>query len=98
MLTGMFFARRCIKASKGKDREDMYDSYKIMSKAVGVKKRRRVRRQEPCGPRKQPRTERMSSTIQLAKIPFLEEIKGIWSCGKSTSKTQLWPWTKPQSA
>ena len=29
---------------------------------------------------------------------FWEEIKRDWSCGKSTSKTQLLPWTKPKSA
>ena len=50
MLTGMLSARRCTKASKEKMWEEMYDSCKIMSKAVGFKNRRRLRRQEPCGP------------------------------------------------
>ena len=31
-------ARRCTKASKEKTWEEMYDSYKVMSRAVGVKK------------------------------------------------------------
>ena len=38
MLTGMLSARRCIKDIEGEYWEDMYDSQKIMSKAVGVKK------------------------------------------------------------
>ena len=36
--------------------------------------------------------------IRLAKITCRVEIKRDWSCGKSTSKTKLLPWTKPQSA
>ena len=49
MLTGMLSDRRCIKGIEGKNVEEMYDSLKKMSKAVGVKNRRRPRRQEPVG-------------------------------------------------
>ena len=36
--------------------------------------------------------------IRLAKRTFREGIKRDWSCGKSTSKTPLWPWAKPWGA
>ena len=32
--------------------------------------------------------------IRIVKRAFWREIKCDWSCGKSTSKTQLWPWDK----
>ena len=38
MLTGMPSARRCAKASEGEDWEEMYESLKEMSRAVGAKK------------------------------------------------------------
>ena len=45
------FCQALYEGIEGKDWEDMSDSYKIISKAVWVsKKRRRLRRQEPCGP------------------------------------------------
>ena len=31
---------------------------------------------------------------QNAKTTFWEEVKRDWNCGKSTSKAQLWLWTK----
>ena len=31
---------------------------------------------------------------QSARTTFWEEIKRDWNCGMSTSKTQLWLWTK----
>ena len=37
--------------------------------------------EEPCGPRKQPRTERMSFMIRLAKITF---------SGRNTTRLELW--------
>ena len=43
----------CQALDKGIEREDweeMYDSYKAMCKALGLKSRRRLRRQKPCGP------------------------------------------------
>ena len=36
MLTGMPFCQALYKGIEGKDWEEMYDSYKVMSKAVGV--------------------------------------------------------------
>ena len=44
------FCQALYKGIEGKDWEEMYDSYKAMSKALVVKSRRRLRRQEPCGP------------------------------------------------
>ena len=38
MLSGMPSARKSTKASKEKILDEMYDSYKVMSKAMGVKK------------------------------------------------------------
>ena len=38
MLTGMPSVRRCTKGIEGKDWEEMFDSYKVMSRTVGVKK------------------------------------------------------------
>ena len=38
MLNGMLSAKRCTKASKEKIREEMNESYKEMSRAVGVRK------------------------------------------------------------
>ena len=44
------FCQALYKGIEGEDWQEMYESYKIMSKAVGVKNRRMLRRQEPCGP------------------------------------------------
>ena len=45
------FCQALHKGNEGKDWEEMYDSYKVTSKALGVKKsHRRLRRQNPCGP------------------------------------------------
>ena len=44
------FCQALYKGIEGEDWEEMYDSYKAMGKALGVKKSRRwLRRQEPCG-------------------------------------------------
>ena len=37
MLTGMNFCQAFLKGIEGEDREEMYDSYKVTSRAVGVK-------------------------------------------------------------
>ena len=44
------FFQALYKGTEGKDWKEMYDSYKEMSEALGFKSRRRLRRQEPCGP------------------------------------------------
>ena len=44
------FCQALYKGIEGKDWEEMFDSHKEMSKTLGVKSRRRPRRQKPCGP------------------------------------------------
>ena len=47
--SGYAFCQALYKGIEGEDWEDMYDSYKEMSRAVGVRKPRRSRRQKFCG-------------------------------------------------
>ena len=88
------FCQALYKGIEGKDWEEMYDSYKEMSKAVGVKKPHEAQKARALW----AMTEGKSFMIRLVKRTFWEELKRGWGCGKSTSKTQLRPWTKPQSA
>ena len=44
------FCQALYKGIEGEDWEEMYESYKEMSRALGVKKPEEARRQEPCGP------------------------------------------------
>ena len=58
----------------------MYDSYKIMSKAVGVQKPQEAQKARVLWTIKQPRTERKSFMIGLAKTTF-------W---KNKTRLELW--------
>ena len=44
------FCQALYKGIEGEDWEEMYESYKEMSRAVGVRSRRKPRRQKLCGP------------------------------------------------
>ena len=50
--------------------------------------------QKPGRPLKQPKTERKSFTIWLAKRTFRKGMNPNWSCGKNISRIRLPRWTK----
>ena len=93
MLTGMPSAKRCTKWG------EMYEAYKEMSRAVGVRKPQEApkakvlwamkagkdRKEEFYHPAPEERTSQ-------------EEIKRDWSCGKSISRIHLLRWTRHSSA
>ena len=60
------FCQALYKGIEGKDWEEMNDSCKVLSKAVGVKK---------------PREAQKSFMIRLVKITFWEEAERDWTCG-----------------
>ena len=77
----------------------MYDSYKIISKAVRVIKPQEAQKARALWVVTAAKDRREEFYDPVRKVNFfLEEIKRDWSCGKNTSKTQLLPWTKPYSA
>ena len=86
-------ARRCGKAPKEKIGKKCMNSDMEVSRAVGAAGAHKAKRFVCC--ESSQLTETKSFTIWLAKRTLREEIKRGWSCGKSTSKTHLWPWTKP---
>ena len=79
------FCQAFCKGFDEEDWEEMYDSYKVMSGAVGVKKPQEAK------------TERKSFVIRLAIRTVRKGIKRVWSCGKNISRIQLPLWTKHQS-
>ena len=68
----------------------MYDSYKEMSRAVGVRKPQEAQKAKAfVGYESSQRQEGRVLMIRLAKRTFREEIKRDWSCGKNISRIQL---------
>ena len=78
------FYQALYKGIEGEDWEEMYDSYKVMSRAVGVKK--------PQGAKKAKALRAMTAAKDSK-----EELYGLarWSCGKNISRIQVLRWTKP---
>ena len=90
------FCQAIYKGIEGSEWEDMHEHYKEMSKAAGVRKPNES--QKSAGPVEDEGSKRQWRGFfmtQNAKTTFWEEINRDWNCGKSTSKTRLWLWTKP---
>ena len=80
------FCQALYKGIEGEDWEEMYDSYKSMSKALGIEKPQETQKAKALWSMTAAK-DRKSFMVRLAKITFWEEIQRDWSCGKSTSKT-----------
>ena len=81
------FCRALYKGIEGEDWEEMYDPYKEMSRAVGVRKRLGgAEGKSLVGHESSQRQEGRSSMIRLAKRTFRKETKRDWSCGKNISQ------------
>ena len=84
------------KGIEGEDWEEIYDSYKAMSKALGVKEQQEAQKARALWAMNAAKDRREEFDDPARKDDILGRKKRDWSCGKSTSKTQLWPWTKAQ--
>ena len=88
------FCQATCKGIEGSDWGELYDYYKEMSGAAGARKPSESQKREATlEGRRQEVVERISMA-QKARTTFWEGIERDWNCGKSTSKTQLWHWTK----
>ena len=91
------FCQALCEGVEGKDWEPMYDCYQIMSKAAGVKKPQKDQKARALWAMKAAKDRREEfCDPACGERTLWEEIKRDWSCGKSTSMTQLWSWTMPQ--
>ena len=87
------FCQAIYKGTGGEDWEELYDCYKEMSRAAGVKKR---------SPMKAKALWKMKAAKDSGedfydpdrKDNIGERYKHDWKCGKSTSKTRSQYWTK----
>ena len=81
------FCQALYKGIEGEDWEEMYDSYKVMSRAVGVKKPQEAQKAKALWAMKAARDRKKEFCSQgLAKRTFRKGIKRDWSCGKNISQ------------
>ena len=93
-LTGMLSARRCSKASMEKIGKKRYDSYKVKSRAVGVRKAQEAQKAKALWAMKAAKDRKEEFYDPARERTFREEIKRYWSCGKNISRIQLLRWIK----
>ena len=82
------------KGTEGRVWEELYDHYKEISRADGVKKPNEGQKTKALCKMKAAKGRREDFSDPERKDNILEEIKSDWNCGKSTSKTRLWRWIK----
>ena len=92
-LKWLAFCQALYKGIEEEGWEEMYDSYKVMSWAVGVKKLQEAQEAKALWAMN-AKTERKSLMIRLAKRTLGEGIKRDWNYGKNISRIQLPRWTK----
>ena len=85
------FCQAMYKGIEGEDWEELYEHFKEMSRAAGVKKPHESQKARALWKMKAAKDKRGIFMTQNARTTFWEEIK---SCGNSTSKTQLGHWTE----
>ena len=83
------FFQALYKGIEGEDWEDMYDSYKEMSKAVSVRQPQEAQKAKALWALKAAKDREEEFSIRLAKRTFREETERDWSCGKNISRIRL---------
>ena len=82
------------KGIEGEEWEELFCHYREMSRATGAKKPSESHKAKALWAMKAAKDRSEEYYDPARKDHFWEEKRHVWSCGKSTSKTQSSPWTE----
>ena len=87
------FCQALYKGIEGEDWEEMCDSYKVITMAVGVKKPQEAQKAKELWAMKTAKDTKEEFYDPAREEDIAKRIKRDWNCGKNISRIRLPRWT-----